>query len=411
MTRPVPAAQARPGAGPLVSRARSGSTGGCCDPGRERLPAADGPAGPGHPLPGRAGPVGDPRLSTPGGCTLDVTAEVPVAQLTPTGRGPDPARTAGVDLGIIHPYAVAGPEGQGLLVSGRAIRAECRQHLRDRKGRTRAAAARAPKPGQRGSRRWRKHRQRASGRPRPGTAGGSGRPSTRPPSSVITWAVEQPDRHPRGRRPPRRAAPEGRAPAQPADPGLAGRAPDPASCRDKAQAAGITVQAGRRAGHVLDLPRLRPAGSQARRAVLHAARTAGRAGTATSSRPPASPPGHPAAAPSPLSRTGRGSRTAAPGAHLPGVHPARRDPRRRPSSRPARRGHLASTGPPRTPSPDARHTGSRSRQREEPASTPGQPRRTYRHLHNRLVGAAHRGQATERAAADGQSPRLSPYAE
>jgi putative transposase len=44
-------------------------------------------------------------------------------------------------------------------VSGRAIRAECRQHLRDRKGRTRAAVGRAPKPGQRGSRRWRKHRR------------------------------------------------------------------------------------------------------------------------------------------------------------------------------------------------------------------------------------------------------------
>jgi putative transposase len=64
-----------------------------------------------------------------------------------------------VDLGIIHPYAVAAPDGQQLLVSGRAVRAECRQHLRDRKGRTRAAARRAPKPGQRGSRRWRQHRR------------------------------------------------------------------------------------------------------------------------------------------------------------------------------------------------------------------------------------------------------------
>jgi len=35
------------------------------------------------------------------------------------------------------------------------------------------------------------------------------------------------------------------------------------------------------------------------------------------------------------------------GAHLPGVHPARRDPRRRPPSRPAN-GHLAGTSPPRT---------------------------------------------------------------
>jgi IS605 OrfB family transposase len=34
------------------------------------------------------------------------------------------------------------------------------------------------------------------------------------------------------------------------------------------------------------------------------------------------------------------------GAHLPGVHPERRDPRRRPSSRPANRRYLAGTGPP-----------------------------------------------------------------
>jgi transposase len=81
---------------------------------------------------------------------LDVTAEVPVATY-PEGTGPDPARVAGVDLGIVHPYAVAGPDGGQLLVSGRAIRAECRQHLRDRKDRTRAAARRAPAPGQHGS--------------------------------------------------------------------------------------------------------------------------------------------------------------------------------------------------------------------------------------------------------------------
>ena len=89
---------------------------------------------------------------------VDVTAEVPVAAYPP-GAGPDPARVAGVDLGIIHPYAVAGPGGQGLLVSGRAIRAEHRQHLRDRKGRSRAAAGPGARPGQRGSRRWRQHRR------------------------------------------------------------------------------------------------------------------------------------------------------------------------------------------------------------------------------------------------------------
>jgi transposase len=89
----------------------------------------------------------------------DVTAEVPVT-VYPPGAGPDHARVAGVDLGIIHPYAVAGPGGQALLVSGRAIRAEHHLHLQDTKARQRAVARRAPKPGQRGSRRWRHHRRR-----------------------------------------------------------------------------------------------------------------------------------------------------------------------------------------------------------------------------------------------------------
>ncbi|MCW3820918.1 transposase, partial [Micromonospora sp. DR5-3] len=91
---------------------------------------------------------------------FDVTAEVPVATYPP-GEGPDPGRVAGVDLGIIHPYAVASRDGEGLLVSGRAIRAEHRMHLADTKTRRRSVSQRAPKPGQRGSRRWRKYRRRA----------------------------------------------------------------------------------------------------------------------------------------------------------------------------------------------------------------------------------------------------------
>ena len=90
---------------------------------------------------------------------VDVTAEVPV-KAYPSGQEPDPGRVAGVDLGIIHPYAVAGPDGEGLLVSGRAIRAEHRMHLADSKGRQKAVARRAPKPGQKGSRRWRHYRRR-----------------------------------------------------------------------------------------------------------------------------------------------------------------------------------------------------------------------------------------------------------
>jgi IS605 OrfB family transposase len=67
---------------------------------------------------------------------------------------------AGVDLGIIHPYAVASA-GAALLVSGRAIRAEHRLHLAEKKARARALATHAPKRGRAGSRRWRKYRARS----------------------------------------------------------------------------------------------------------------------------------------------------------------------------------------------------------------------------------------------------------
>ncbi|BEL06071.1 hypothetical protein Q0Z83_042620 [Actinoplanes sichuanensis] len=91
---------------------------------------------------------------------IDVTAELPVT-VYPAEQRPDPQRVAGVDPGVIHPYAVVGLHGPALLVSGRAIRAEHRMHLADTKARRRATAARAPNPGQRGSRRWRKTRRRA----------------------------------------------------------------------------------------------------------------------------------------------------------------------------------------------------------------------------------------------------------
>ncbi|MEU5727362.1 transposase [Micromonospora sp. NPDC047738] len=120
---------------------------------------------------------------------LDITAEVPVA-VYPPGEGPDPARVAGVDLGIIHPYAVAGPDGEGLLVSGRAIRAEHRMHLADTKTRRRAVAYRAPKPGQKGSRRWRKYRRRArlvEGRHKRRVRQAQHEAAR----TVVSWAVEQ----------------------------------------------------------------------------------------------------------------------------------------------------------------------------------------------------------------------------
>jgi len=86
---------------------------------------------------------------------LAVTATIPVQH----NRDLDPNRVAGVDLGIIHPYAVV-TQDEGLLVSGRALRAECYLHLEDQKARRAKAARRAPKPGQHGSRRWRRHRLR-----------------------------------------------------------------------------------------------------------------------------------------------------------------------------------------------------------------------------------------------------------
>jgi IS605 OrfB family transposase len=87
-----------------------------------------------------------------GRLSLSVTASVPVQQ-----HDLDPAKVAGVDLGVIHPYAVV-THDVGLLVSGRGLRAEGYLHLRDQQARQAKAARRAPKPGQRGSRRWRRHR-------------------------------------------------------------------------------------------------------------------------------------------------------------------------------------------------------------------------------------------------------------
>jgi IS605 OrfB family transposase len=93
-------------------------------------------------------------LADGGRLWLAVTAAVPVQQYDP-----DPDRVAGLDLGIIHPYAVV-TEQAGLLVSGRAIRAENYLHRADQQVRQTKAARRAPRPGQRGSRRWRRHRAR-----------------------------------------------------------------------------------------------------------------------------------------------------------------------------------------------------------------------------------------------------------
>jgi IS605 OrfB family transposase len=108
-----------------------------------------------RPLPYPAEQVRAVTLLADGGrLWLAVTAAVPIQD-----HDLDPGRVAGVDLGIIHPYAVV-TEQAGLLISGRALRAENYLHLEDQQARQANAARRAPKPGQRGSRRWKRHRAR-----------------------------------------------------------------------------------------------------------------------------------------------------------------------------------------------------------------------------------------------------------
>jgi IS605 OrfB family transposase len=254
---------------------------------------------------------------------VDVTAEVPVA-CYPADREPDPDRVAGVDLGIIHPYAVAGPDGEGLLVSGRAVRAEHRMHLHDSKARARAVARRAPKPGQKGSRRWRHFRRRqrlAEARHRRRVRQAQHEAA----KMVIAWAVD--------RRIGTLAVGDPRGVLQ-VD---AGRRHNQrtrdwrighliAVLADKAEAAGISLllidergtsstcpacrsRVPKPAGRVLACPACQYIGH---RDLSAAASIAARAGGGTTS---ASLP------------TGVTHRRA--GAHLPGVAPSRRDPRRR----------------------------------------------------------------------------------
>ncbi len=298
---------------------------------------------------------------------VDVTAEVPVT-IYPAGEGPDPGRVAGVDLGIIHPYAAAGPDGQ-LLVSGRAIRAECRQHLRDVRARRRATARRVPKPGRRGSRRWRNHQRRE----RAAEARHQRRvrqAQHEAAKAVVDWAIEH--------RVGTLAVGDPRGVL-----GLDARRRHNQRVRawrvghliravsDKAEAAGIAVMlvdergtsstcpaCARRipkpAGRVFSCPHC---GQGGRRNLVAAANIAARAG----------------GGPIPAVTAARITHRRA-GAHLPGVHPARRDPRRRPHRGPPH-GPLAGTGPPRPPR--TRLTGSRSPHREEP----GIRQSIYRHVH------------------------------
>jgi len=284
---------------------------------------------------------------------IDVTAEVPITAYQ-KGEAPDPARVAGIDLGIIHPYAAAGPDGQMLLVSGRAIRAECRQHLRDAKARSRALARRAPRPGRQGSRRWRRHRRRQ----RAVEARHSRRvrqAQHEAAKTVVEWAVKNrvgmlAVGDPRGVL----RLDAGRRHNQRVRTWRIGHLIRALS--DKAEAAGITVRltdergtsstcpscaqrVPKPAGRVFACPHCGHAGH---RDLIAAANIAARAGGGLI----------PAQAAAGITHRRAGS-------HLPGVHPARRDPRRR-SHRGPPDGLLAGTGPPRTARAAARGVARRN---------------------------------------------------
>ena len=289
----------------------------------------------------------------------DVTAEVPVA-VYPPGHEPDPARIAGVDLGIIHPYAAAGPEGQGLLVSGRAVRAECRQQLRDRKGRSRAAAARAPKPGQRGSRRWRKHR-RTERKTQARHARRVRQAQHEAAKQVISWAVDNRVGtlvvgDPRGVL----NLKAGRRHNQRTRDWRVGHLIRVLS--DKAEAAGISVNLADERGTSSTCPNCarrvpKPAGRNF--TCPHCGQGGHRDLVAAASIAARGPGGGII----PEVPAGAGITHRRTGAHLPGVHPARRDPRRRPPSRPKTAGTWPAPARPTPPSGNGGDTGSRSRQR------------------------------------------------
>jgi hypothetical protein len=114
-------------------------------------------------------------LAEGGRLWLAVTAAVPIQQ-----HDLDPDRVAGVDLGIIHPYAVL-TQDAGLLISGRALRAESYLHLADQQARQATAARRAPSAGS-GDRGAGAAIGPVCGGSRHGIAAASTTPSIRPPS-------------------------------------------------------------------------------------------------------------------------------------------------------------------------------------------------------------------------------------
>ena len=220
---------------------------------------------------------------------------------------------AGVDPGVIHPFAVVGPDGQGLLVSGRAIRAENHLHLADAKRRARATARRAPKPGQAGSRPWRQARarqrkQEAVHRRRVAQA------HHEAAAAVIAWSVQ------RRVGTLRIGDPRGCWPWTPGGGTTSGSATGASGTSWPACATRPSRLASPPCWSMSGAPprpaRPAPGGHRSAPGARSPARTAGSPGTATSSAAPTSPPAPRAADPSSpenLARSRTGSRTAAPG--------------------------------------------------------------------------------------------------
>jgi IS605 OrfB family transposase len=214
---------------------------------------------------------------------------------------------------------------------GGRSRAEHRMHLADRKARTRAAARRAPKPGQRGSRRWRHYRRRqrlAEARHRRRVRQAQHEAA----KTVIAWAIDRRVGTP-AVGDPRGVLniPAGRRHNQRTRDWRVGHLIT--ILKDKAEAAGISltlvdergtsstcpacaIRIPKPAGRVLTCPACQFTGH---RDLSAAANIAARLGGGTT----------PASLPADVTHRRAG-------AHLPGVAPSRRDPRRRAHHRGAR---------------------------------------------------------------------------
>jgi hypothetical protein len=184
---------------------------------------------------------------------LAVTAAIPIQR-----NDLDSARVAGVDLGIIHPYAVVADQA-ALLVSGRAIRAENYLHLKDLQARQTKAARRVPGRGQQGSRRWRRyryklrqtearHRRRVHQAHHQAQAGGRVRPSAT-------------SRRPARRRPERNNRSQRRPGAESEAASMASRPPHAGAMRQEQAGGHHRVPRGR-ARHILHLSGLPTASRQ-----------------------------------------------------------------------------------------------------------------------------------------------------